>query len=310
MTEAVAGSVRKILGDVRVASMMPIGADFGFEGATYRVTLDDGSTVVAKVTSVANADAEMRARTMTEPIRTAVPRLLGVHGVDDSVDDQCVIVMEDIADAVQGDVLAGCSLEGAATLLRHLGTLHAAHWSAAGARPEPRWARPIRWDAVVEAISTVARRYPDFADRRVQQWLLEVLPGVVDAALVRLDAGPHTWIHGDMHLDNVLWRGPADPAILDWTHSVWGPPAVDIVWLTDGGGLRRDVDLRPYLDILEAARIDLDPVLSSLDDAALRLLAGRVGWAGLDPPRSTSGRFIALRDDAAARALAEIRRRL
>ncbi len=145
-----------------------------------------------------------------------------------------VMVMEDLAPAVQGDQLAGCSERAAALALAELAKLHA-----------PRWGDPSleRIEFLAGAGSDGAQLlqavyqgvWPGFAERygaqldadalALSERLGEALPGWI---LGR--TGPLTLVHGDYRLDNMLFgtrTGGYPLTVVDWQTIALGPGAGD-----------------------------------------------------------------------------------
>ena len=134
-----------------------------------------------------------------------------------------VLLMEDVAPAVQGDQIAGCNVDQAALALDELAKLHA-----------PRWGDPSLGDldflggpsaesaALLRALYTAV--WPGFEQRFADRLEPDVL-AVAERLGPRLEAWsfglerPLTVTHGDYRLDNMLFGagGSAPPlAVVDW----------------------------------------------------------------------------------------------
>lgn len=129
-----------------------------------------------------------------------------------------VLIVEDIAPARQGDVLAGCIQRQALAATRALARIHAASRSVlAEGRTEdtPSWQVTVRtpreWQ---ERLSSAAARFPQFLNAPLVERLRD-LPRRVQVASSSLRRREPCWIHGDAHLDNVLFRPDGTAVLLD-----------------------------------------------------------------------------------------------
>ena len=145
------------------------------------------------------------------------------------------LVLEDLVSAVQGDQVAGATVDAVMAAARNLAGLHGPRWCDPSLR-DARWARPSRRDAHRHTAGLVARALPQLADR-----LGPALAGDDRATLERsaaalaafLAARPDRFapIHGDYRLDNLLF-GPGDEvAAVDWQTLNLGLPARDLAYL-------------------------------------------------------------------------------
>lgn len=158
-----------------------------------------------------------------------------------------VLVLEDLAPAVQGDQLAGCTPDQAALALAEVAGLHA-----------PRWDDPslagIDWLSRAEPESVAGRAelyravHPGFVGR----YRHRLDPDVLDLSRFlgdRLEAwsvgtrAPLTVTHGDFRLDNVLFgtsEGGHPAATVDWGGLGHGEALADVSYFL-GAGLLPDV---------------------------------------------------------------------
>lgn len=156
-----------------------------------------------------------------------------------------VIVMEDLAPAVQGDQLTGCETAEAQLALGELAKLHG-----------PRWGDPtlleLDWLGVQSSESRQMVQglwdtvYPGFLDRyrqRLQDDHLDLL-GQLNAGFGRYLNGPErprTVTHGDYRLDNMMFGGPYPLAVVDWQSPGLGTGVVDAAYFM---GTALDAELR------------------------------------------------------------------
>lgn len=201
-----------------------------------------------------------------------------------------VLLLEDLATARGGDVLAGCSPEEAALVLDAIAPIHAAWWGqpdAAAPAWLPRWAGdpPARQARYAAQLPTFLERFGS----RLPPTAIELLDGLrhaYAAVLTELDQAPAALLHGDLHLDNVLFAGDR-AVILDWPGVARGAGAVDAGFFLVGSltpdDRRRFGEelLRRYHARLRELGVRDYPFSALRRDACLALawqLAGTVGW--------------------------------
>ncbi len=144
-----------------------------------------------------------------------------------------VVVMEDLAPAVQGDQIKGCTVAEAELAVDEAAKLHGPRWGDPSLG-ELRWlvrnqggsigqAMPLLWDAFVE-------RYRD----QLAPVTLEVGPHLGELATAADGApGPRTVAHCDFRLDNMLFgkgRGCAPLTVVDWQTIQLGQGTRDIAY--------------------------------------------------------------------------------
>ena len=192
------------------------------------------------------------------------------HSADiDLETGEFVLVLEDLAPCVQGDQLAGCSVDQAAVVMEELAKLHAPSWNNPRLADLP-WLNRNTPDSIEMAAQLLASLFPGFVERYGSRLEREYV-GVAE----RLRSGLGAWMrnrrppfavqHGDYRLDNMLF-GTADGgyplAVVDWQTVVWGPPLADASYFL-GAGLSPDERrhheralLRLYYDALCARGVD------------------------------------------------------
>ena len=156
-----------------------------------------------------------------------------------------LLLLEDLAPAVQGDQIDGCDVDLTARVLDQAAALHAPRWN------DPRldqieWlARSTPESAAVTA-SIVASLFPSFVDRYGDRLAPEVIAGM-ERGVERIGdwwrglPGAQTVLHGDMRLDNLL-LGPGDHDIwtVDWQTVILGNGIADAAYFV-GGNLLPEV---------------------------------------------------------------------
>ncbi|HEC08027.1 MAG TPA: DUF1679 domain-containing protein [Acidimicrobiales bacterium] len=167
------------------------------------------------------------------------------HAAFDPATGDFDLVLEDLAPAVQGDQLQGCSADQAAAVVAELAALQAPRWNdttLAG----------LDWlqyrDA--ESVEFVAGLYRGVLDGFVEGLGSLLEPGaielarrfatVIEAWLVGRGPVPTVVTHGDFRLDNMMF-GPAGSrvAVVDWQGPGRGDPAADLAYFL-GSGLTTD----------------------------------------------------------------------
>ena len=122
-------------GRVRVRSATRIGTGFGLSGGdVYRVHAEKRAGSLSLVLKREGAEAVERAlrfhRAVGARLVRSVPACLG--GLVDRASDMGILLLEDIAPAEQGDVLAGCTDRQALAAVRSLARIHAVSRTVAG----------------------------------------------------------------------------------------------------------------------------------------------------------------------------------
>ena len=224
----------------------------------------------SRATGLALRSYEAEVSFYRQVARTVDIRTPQCHFADiDLETGEFILVLEDLAPCVQGDQLAGCSVDQAALAMEELAKLHA-----------PRWGDPR-----LAALSWLNRNTPDSTELS-GQLLASLFPGFLDRYSGRLDRDQvhiaeqlmtslETWLrhreppfvvqHGDYRLDNMLFgtEGGGYPlAVVDWQTVVWGPPLSDASYFLGAGLLPEDrrrherALLRVYYDALVASGVD------------------------------------------------------
>jgi hypothetical protein len=286
------------------AEWRTIGEGYGLASRTGRVAVRfDGADHDAPDSLVAKlpVDGDREVRFYRELGGAPAPV---VHYADADT-GRAVLLLEDLTEARQGDVLAGCSPEDARRVLRAIAPFHARHWRASAAAWLLRERDPATRQAAFDA---KASRFLELHGRAVPpdvRALVERLRSCLADVVARLGAGARTIVHWDLQLDNILFD--ADPGrpvvVLDWETVRGGSPAWDVALFLFGSlavddrraaepelldeyvALLREHGVRDY----DRARLHEDCRL-----ALVVLLAAQVSW--LAQPAPERDRERALRD--------------
>lgn len=163
-----------------------------------------------------------------------------------------VLVMEDMAPAVQGDQIAGCSLDEARVAIDELAKLHGPRWGDETLHALD-WVERRSSSADGERLAgMVAMLFPGFADalgERVQaetggkgMGFLEEMSTAV-ASYVEKKGDAFCVTHGDYRLDNILFdsSGPTlAAAVVDWQTPGHGNGIADLAYFIGAGLLPDD----------------------------------------------------------------------
>lgn len=212
-------------------------------GACYRLHFD-GESLLVKLPPANVAEREMMAGAYRGEVRfyqqvaaTVAIRTPACHHAEiaDGSGD-FVLLLEDLAPALPGDQLAGCTVDQARDAVVNLAGLHG-----------PRWSDPTLLD-----VDTLALNGPDEIALLLEMYgpttelFLDGLGDLVspeDAATLRACVpaiGP--WllarqdrfglVHGDYRLDNLMFGGPTDDqvAAVDWQTLSLALPARDLAY--------------------------------------------------------------------------------
>jgi Phosphotransferase enzyme family len=313
---AEAGVLRQ--GAVAAAEWERVGQEYGFTGLVARVRLryegasgDVPFSLIAKLPmALEKVVSGYRARQERDPalarryyercvreerfyreVGASFAPTLYYSAVDD-VHRRVVLLLEDLTAGRQGDVLHGCSIEDAALVLEEIAPFHARWWGErAPVHAFPRGggdpdARQARYDRQVDLF---LERYGDAVPAAARS-VIEQLRSRLARVLAALGAGQHTFIHADLHLDNVIFdgRGNGRSAVaLDWQTACIGSPAWDVALFLfdslsiDDRRVAEDALLQGYATLLAEHGVPGYTVEDLRADCRLALLAwlaGTIGW--------------------------------
>ena len=169
----------------------------------------------------------------TVGIRT--PRCLFADVAPESGD--FVMLMEDLAPAVQGDQLAGCSVDQAALALGEASRLHAPRWSDPDLERVAFLTAPSAQSGqLLQAVYKTL--WPGFAERYAHSLSRDAMDlsqrlGDRLAGWVLSGNAPLTLVHGDYRIDNMLFGSEAGGypvAVVDWQTLGLGAGVADVAY--------------------------------------------------------------------------------
>jgi hypothetical protein len=238
---------------VAAVTLEPIGGFSGITGQIGRLRVEwaDGATG-RPATFVAKApNTDELSRTYNATMRfyaresgfyadladqVAIPKPKVYVNAYDPVGDTNLLVLEDLAPAVTGDVTAGTDFDTALELLGLLARIHGTFWldgSLADREWLWSWNRP-EFVAGAQMLTPdgwqrFTEREPDFfppdVEEVVQRRYLRDVQGWVEV----MDARPFTFCHGDYEVDNVLFRDDG-PWVVDWQMCLRACPGSDLAF--------------------------------------------------------------------------------
>lgn len=223
---------------------------------TYAKKCKGPSTLIAKVPSLNQSSRsasrltrcyELETKFYSE-LRTLVDvRAPQCHYVSyNADDDDFLLLLEDLAPAIQGDQIAGCSLDQAVAAVSELTRLHGPLWNAAALNSMTWLSRQTAESSV--ATSTLFKHfYPGFVERysdRLECEVIELGARFVSQSERYFAAAPaiSTVVHRDYRLDNLLFCGSGidvSVAVVDWQTVCQAPGVSDLSYFV-GSGLAVD----------------------------------------------------------------------
>ena len=148
------------------------------------------------------------------------------------------LVLEDVAGAVQGDQIAGCSVDQARQALDALARIHGPVLNdlALSTADWLNLPNPLTQELLTQLWPAFRERYAD--------WVTDEHAAVMERFLPSLDGWyadrrpPLGLVHGDYRLDNLLFADGSCTAV-DWQTVMWGPAMSDVSYFL-GTGLSVD----------------------------------------------------------------------
>ena len=156
------------------------------------------------------------------------------YGATDIENGRFVLLLEDLADARLGDALNNCSSQEAELVVHEMARFHSTWWEhprLAGLEWLPGWGGNPE-----AAQNRLGQREGPFLEKfghklpESMRQIIHKLRSKYGGVLAELGKSPWTMIHGDLHLDNVLFNLPVTNSpitILDWQSVARGRSAID-----------------------------------------------------------------------------------
>jgi len=337
LTSAFRGAGVLLRGRVAETTPVRIGQEYGFTGVVGRVQVsyedalgDPPGSLVAKLPmALDEAASGFRRAQERDPARMRrhyercareerfyreiaapfVPRVY--YSAADEMSRGVVLLLEDLTGGRQGDVLEGCSIDDVAHVIDELAPFHARYWEGGRAAAfgfEPtRLAPAAHQERYAHLLGLFLESHGDALSPDVLRIARRLGTGLA-AIAEKLNEGPRTLIHGDLHLDNLIFDPPGRRVvILDWQIASVGPPASDVALLIYGSlgveerrGSETDL-LDHYATLLSEHGVSDYSTADLRADCELALLlifAGTVGGLTTIDPSEMTARELALHESA------------
>lgn len=240
--------------------------------------------------------------------RIPVPRYY--YGAADDTTGRVVLVLEDLHLARHGNALGDCSPHDADLVIKQLAHFHAQWWN----HPRldafswlPLWGGDshVAQNRYVQCVDPFLKRFGSRVPEGVRE-IIEALTTQYGAVRERLKQRPSTIIHGDLHLDNILFSSVEHTPgvmVIDWQSVSHGSAAIDLALFLFSSletATRRTVEgdlLRRYHELLLASSVrgyDFSQLMEDCQLVLLWLLGAKVVWLGSIDMEHLSGREQAL----------------
>ncbi len=265
MTPALVGT-----GQMGTSVRYTLGWDGGARGPRSVVCKFASTDPTSRSTGLTLRTYEVEVSFYRDVARTVGMRIPACHFAEiDLATGEFVLVLEDLAPCVQGDQLAGCSVEQAALAMDELARLHAPRWNDPALAGVEWLNRNATEDSLAFSEMFLPQLLPGFLARYADRLAPEHV-ALAERLFARIGRflrdrpGPRAVQHGDYRLDNMLFGTPAGGyplAVVDWQTVVWGPPAFDASYflgaglLPDDRRLHEEALLRCYHDGLLAGGV-------------------------------------------------------
>jgi hypothetical protein len=219
---------------------------------TYAELCNGPPTVIAKVPSLNQSSRAASRLTRCYELETKfysdlrtfvdvrVPQCYYVSYNPD--DDDFLLLLEDLAPAIQGNQLAGCSLDQAVTAVGELTRLHGPLWNSPVLDSMP-WLSRQTAESSAATSALFQHFYPGFVERysdRLESEVIELGARFVAHADRYFAAAPttSTAAHRDYRLDNLLFSGSgidSAVAVVDWQTVCRAPGVSDLSYFVGSG---------------------------------------------------------------------------
>jgi hypothetical protein len=282
-----------------------IGQGFGLDGTLLQVRVP-GSFTPSLIVKLADWSTTHNEPHFYRLIAPEMPGRLPVcYGSDDDESGRFVLLLEDLSAATQGDCLVGASEVQTDALVSIVAKYHARFWGATDPVVADRNRFVFDPQASIDDFDghceRFIHRFSEEAGPDVDALLAE-LPRRAAAASELFATAVPTFVHTDLHLDNVLFLGD-EPVILDWPGAALGPGAIDLGRvMIEGMTLEQRRRRQPklvalYRDVLVSEGV-ATPSMPEMNEQLAAVCAWMcwwtIGWAGSEDPGLDRPRVMAI----------------
>lgn len=238
---------------VTTAEVTPLGPGQGLIGSLFRVKLqyddkerDAPTTLIAKLSARPGPIRDLATRFRMYERETHFYRELAgrvnlptpkLYYANANEDGGLTLLIEDMAPAQAGDLMAGTTLQEIDRLLEPLATMHAEWWDSP-ALDELDWLPSLNDPVALEIASDVSGNAWDLFVANFGEHLPPKVRRIGDilgndrSVLDRLSAAPRTLVHADLRINNLMFdESGALRAVLDWQSTVAARGPLDVARL-------------------------------------------------------------------------------
>lgn len=201
-----------------------IGQEYGFASQLYRVKLADVTIVIKLWDTNKFGDKEILFYRHFQDCGCKIPHCF-FSGIDPQT-KRGVLILENVPVSAQGDVLNPLTPKQAQNLTLNLARLHA-KWAGNSALKTQFWLDDFsRWAPSAEWLKSRRTVFLKRFGSQLSSESLKLINHIEQVPVLvhsRLGKMQHTLLHGDFHLDNIVFEGDETPIILDWARPGVGP---------------------------------------------------------------------------------------
>ncbi len=173
-------------------------------------------------------------RLLSERSELAVPRLIGAP--EGATRGQVIVILEDVSPANSGSQVAGCDIRDAKTILNQIAQIHALFWGRGSLpeNPSGKVVAPFVEQIIAKGWDLFIVRYGSELSDTLAAW--KWIQSNIESIFEHRRSTPSTLIHGDLHLENVLFTKDAvrPTVLIDWQLSGRGLAAHDVSYFLVG----------------------------------------------------------------------------
>lgn len=292
-------ALRGRLGGARVVAARTDPVGTGQVADTIRIHLEydppgaGPATLVAKVPAADETSRAGAAATRTYEVEASFYRDLAAdlpvrtpdcwYAAHDVESNAYVVVLEDVAPAVQGDQMRGCPVEDIEAAVDEMALLHGPRWGDPTLLELdwPRRPTPESLQGSVELITWASESFREHYTGRIEPETAALVDRLVPRLASYVGHVPEPWtiVHGDFRADNLLFGGPR-VVVVDWQTVSLGVGPSDLAYLL-GASVLPDVRRRHEAALVDRYVAGLQAQGVDVDRAGVWELYRRYAFSGL-----------------------------